>query len=70
MKQQIDNLSLRDYVHIWSFDVKSRIKQPKFVAHDFIFSTDLPLFPLLVYMIELGLDKDKMIDGLFFENRL
>ena len=62
MKQQIDNLSLRDYVHIWSFDVKSRIKQPKFVAHDFIFSTDLPLFPLLVYMIELGLDKDKMIE--------
>lgn len=67
MKQRIESLSLRDYVHIRDFDVKSRIKEEGFTIHDFIFSTNLPLFPLLAYMIKLGLDKREIIEDLFLK---
>lgn len=64
MKRRIDSLSLRDYTHIRDFDINSRIKEETFVANDFIFSTNLPFFPLLAYMIELGLNKHEIIEDL------
>ena len=53
---KIASFSMRDIVRIYDFDVHHRIKQNKYEINDKLsLSTSLPIFKLILYMIEFGM---------------
>ena len=70
LTRKINNLSVRDCVKITKFDYKTRIISNTCKINERQYSTELPLFKLILLMIEIGLSKKEIIEDfqLFDEN--
>ena len=60
----IYQLSIRDLKRLTLFDIQDRIKSDIFEHHNMKFSTSMPLFHLIVYMVECGLSIDEIVNDL------
>jgi len=61
---RIRDLSIRDLKKLTSLDTQDRIKKDHFEYKRMKFSTSLPLFHLIIYMIECGLSVDEIVEDL------
>ena len=61
---RIRDLSIRDLKKLTSLDTQDRIKKDHFEYKRMKFSTSLPLFHLIIYMVECGLSVDEIVDDL------
>ena len=57
-------MSLRDLMKIASFDTKERRPKEALKVNSMSFSTDLPIFSLVLLMIECGMDNDSIVNEL------
>ena len=57
-------MSLRDLMKIASFDTKDRLRRNALKVNSMSFSTDLPIFSLVLLMIECGMDNDSIVNEL------
>ncbi len=60
----IAEMSLRDLMKIASFDTKERRPKDALKVNSMSFSTDLPIFSLVLLMIECGMDNDSIVNEL------
>ena len=60
----ISGMSLRDLMKISSFDTKDRLRGNALKVNSMSFSTDLPIFSLILLMIECGMDNDSIVNEL------
>ena len=60
----IEEMSLRDLLKIASFDTKERQRGKALKVNSMSFSTELPIFSLILLMIESGMDIDSIVDEL------
>ena len=60
----IEEMSLRDLLKIASFDTKERLRGNVLKVNSMSFSTELPIFSLILLMIESGMDIDSIVDEL------
>lgn len=60
----IYQLSIRDLKRLTLFDTQDRIKSDVYEYHNMKFSTSMPLFHLIVYMVECGLSVDEIVNDL------
>lgn len=61
---KIAEMSLRDLMKIASFDTKERRPKDALKVNSMSFSTDLPIFSLVLLMIECGMDNDSIVNEL------
>lgn len=61
---RIRNLSIRDLKKLTSLDTQDRIKKDHFEYKRMKFSTSLPLFHLIIYMVECGMSADEIVEDL------
>lgn len=64
MKKHIQAMSVRDVERIMNFDYRSRKKKDKTQIMAYWFSCDLPIFKLLCFMMECGLNKKEVQEDL------
>ena len=64
MKKHIKAMSVRDVERIINFDYRSRKKKDKTQIMAYWFSCDMPIFKLLCYMMECGLNKREIQEDL------
>lgn len=60
----IAGMSLRDLMKIASFDTKDRLRGNALKVNNMSFSTELPIFSLILLMIESGMDSDSIVNEL------
>lgn len=60
----IEEMSLRDLMKIASFDTKERRRGNSLKVNSMSFSTELPIFSLILLMIECGMDNDSIVNEL------
>lgn len=60
-RKRLHQLSIRDLKKITMFDTQERIKKDFFEYQNLKFSTSLPIFHLIIYMIECGLSVDEIV---------
>ena len=60
----VEGMSLRDLMKIASFDTKERQRGKALKVNSMSFSTELPIFSLILLMIECGLDNDSIVNEL------
>ena len=63
-RKRLHQLSIRDFKKITMFDTQERIKKDFFEYRSMKFSTSLPIFHLIIYMIECGLSVDEIVTDL------
>lgn len=63
-RKRLHQLSIRDLKKITMFDTQERIKKDYFEYRNMKFSTSLPIFHLIIYMIECGLSVDEIVTDL------
>lgn len=63
-QKKIWQLSIRDMKKLTAFDTKDRIKKGFYEYHNMKFSTSLPLFHLILYMMECGMSADEITTDL------
>jgi hypothetical protein len=61
---RIRQLSIRDLKKLTTFDTKERIKSDYFECYKMKFSTSLPFFHLILYMVECGMPVDEIVTDL------
>lgn len=61
---KIHNLSIRDLKKLTMFDTQDRIRSDSFEYKHMKFSTSLPLFHLIIYMVECGMSVDEIVTDL------
>ena len=61
---RINELSIRDLKKLTLFDSEDRIRNPYFEYEKMNFSTSLPLFHLIIYMVECGMSVDEIVEDL------
>ncbi len=62
-REKLSQLSIRDLKKLTMFDTQDRIKNEEYECYNMRFSTSLPLFHLIVYMVECGMSvKDIVTD--------
>ena len=62
--RRIYQLSIRDLKKLTLFDTQDRIKKDLFEVQGMKFSTSLPLFHLIIYMVECGLSVNDIVNDL------
>lgn len=60
-RKRLHLLSIRDLKKLTMFDTQERIKKDFFEYQNLKFSTSLPIFHLIIYMIECGLSVDEIV---------
>lgn len=60
----VEGMSLRDLMKIASFDTKERQRGKALKVNSMSFSTELPIFSLILLMIECGMDNDSIVNEL------
>jgi len=55
-------LSIRDIARLYDFDYQSRILMPNVLIGVYRFSTNLPIFKLLIYLTEMGVSFKDILD--------
>lgn len=60
-RKRLHQLSIRDLKKITMFDTQERIKKDFFEYRNMKFSTSLPIFNLIIFMIECGLSVDEIV---------
>jgi hypothetical protein len=60
-RKRLHQLSIRDLKKLTMFDTQERIKKDYFEYRNMKFSTSLPIFHLIIYMIECGLSVDEIV---------
>lgn len=60
-RKRLHQLSIRDLKKLTMFDTQERIKKDYFEYRKMKFSTSLPIFNLIMYMIECGLSVDEIV---------
>ena len=60
----VEGMSLRDLMKIASFDTKERQRGKALNVNSMSFSTELPIFSLILLMIECGMDNDSIVNDL------
>lgn len=60
-RKRLHQLSIRDLKKLTMFDTQERIKKDFFEYQNLKFSTSLPIFHLIIYMIECGLSVDEIV---------
>ena len=60
-RKRLHQLSIRDLKKLTMFDTQERIKKDFFEYRKMKFSTSLPIFNLIIYMIECGLSVDEIV---------
>ena len=60
-RKRLHQLSIRDLKKLTMFDTQERIKKNFFEYQNLKFSTSLPIFHLIIYMIECGLSVDEIV---------
>ena len=60
----VEGMSLRDLMKIASFDTKERQRGKALKVNRMSFSTELPIFSLILLMIECGMDNDSIVNEL------
>ena len=69
INKKLSLLSMRDIVRLYYFDVSTRICKPTFkTQNDYNLSTQLPIFKLIIYMVELGMTYKDIDDELKLQN--
>lgn len=61
---RIDDLSIRDLKKLSLFDTQERIKGEYFEYKKIKFSTSLPIFHLILYMVECGMSEKEIVEDL------
>ena len=61
---RISELSIRDLKKLTMFDTQERIRSDFFEYKHMKFSTSLPLFHLIIYMVECGMSVDEIVEDL------
>ena len=61
---KISYLSIRDLKKLTLFDSQDRIRNTYFEYNKMNFSTSLPLFHLIIYMVECGMSVDEIVEDL------
>lgn len=61
---KIHDLSIRNLKKLTMFDTQDRIRSDSFEYKHIKFSTSLPLFHLIIYMVECGMSVDDIVDDL------
>ena len=61
---KIHNLTIRDLKKLTMFDTQDRIRSDSFEYKHMKFSTSLPLFHLIIYMVECGMSVDEIVTDL------
>ena len=61
---RISELSIRDLKKLTMFDTQDRIRSDFFEYKHMKFSTSLPLFHLILYMVECGMSVDEIVEDL------
>lgn len=61
---RISELSIRDLKKLTLFDSQDRIRNTYFEYKNMNFSTSLPLFHLIIYMVECGMSVDEIVEDL------
>lgn len=62
--RRLYKLSIRDLKKLTMFDTQDRIKTAYFECNKMKFSTSMPLFHLIIYMVEMGLTLDEIVEDL------
>lgn len=62
--KRISELSIRDLKKLTMFDTQDRIRSDFFEYKHMKFSTSLPLFHLILYMVECGMSVDEIVEDL------
>ena len=62
--RRIYQLSIRDLKKLTLFDTQDRIKKNYYEYHNMKFSTTMPIFHLIIYMVEMGLTVDEIVNDL------
>jgi hypothetical protein len=62
--KRISELSIRDLKKLTMFDTQDRIRSDFFEYKHMKFSTSLPLFHLILYMVECGMSVDEIVTDL------
>ena len=63
-REKLSQLSIRDLKKLTLFDTQDRIKRDVYEYGDMKFSTSLPLFHLIIYMVESGMSVAEIIEDL------
>lgn len=63
-QHKIENLSVRDLKKLTLFDTQERISSTFFEYNNMKFSTSLPLFHFIVFMVECGMSVDEIVEDL------
>lgn len=69
INQKLSDFSMRDIVRIYDFNITNRIKEP-FIGRskEYMFSTNLPIFKLIILMTELGMSRSDIDEDLKFHD--
>ena len=69
LRNKISSLSMRDITRLCNFDTQDRIKKEyiEICGQEWGVSTSLPLFHLIIFMIECGLSTSKIIEDLSYK---
>lgn len=59
---RLNDLSIRDLKRLTQFDSQDRIRKSFFKCENIKFSTTLPLFHLIVYMVECGMSVNEIVE--------
>lgn len=59
---RLQELSIRDIARLYDFDYRSRVMIPNVSIRAYRFSTDLPIFRLLIYLTEMGINFKEILD--------
>lgn len=61
LNKKLSGFSIRDIKRVYDLEILNRIRNPQIVvSDDFVFSTNLPIFKLIIYMIEIGMSEGDM----------
>ena len=63
-QKRLNQMSIRDMKKLTSFDTNDRIKKDVYEYQDIKFSTSLPLFHLIIFMIESGMSPNEIVADL------
>lgn len=66
-RKRLHQLSIRDLKKLTMFDTQERIKKDFFEYQNLKFSTSLPIFHLIIYMIECGLSVDEIVADMTYQ---
>jgi hypothetical protein len=69
LTRKINNLSVRDCVKITKFNYQTRIISNTCKINERLYSTELPLFKLILLMIEIGLSKKEIMEDFNLYNK-